>query len=69
MFKHTSPLHHLHTRKRIHLNHEKFPHPDKFKRFLDKVIYAVGIIGPIMTIPQITKIWFEQNADGVSVIT
>ena len=27
--------HHLHKRKRIHKGHEKYPHPKKWKRFLD----------------------------------
>ena len=60
------PLHHLHRRKRIHYKHEPYPHPHKWKRILDKTIYAVGIAGPIITIPQITKIWLEENATGLS---
>ena len=35
---------------------------------LDKSIYTVSVIGLAMTIPQITKIWIEQNASGVSLI-
>lgn len=37
--------------------------------FVDHVIFAVAVIGPIMTIPQVVKIWAEQNAAGVSVLT
>lgn len=33
---------------------------------MDKAIFFVGIAGPIMTIPQFTKIWIEKNAAGVS---
>lgn len=60
------PLHHAHRRKRIHQKHEPYPHPHKWKRFLDRIIYVVGVAGPIVTIPQITKIWIEKNATGVS---
>ncbi len=58
-------LHHFH-KKKSRPNHE--PHP-KFKKFIDKGIYAVGVFGPIMTVPQVIKIWVEQNAAGVSVVS
>lgn len=63
---HTKGLHHHHIRKRIHHKYEEYPHPHKFKRFIDRAIYVVGIVGPLMTIPQIVKIWVYQNASGVS---
>ena len=63
------PLHHLDRRKRIHEKHEQYPHPHPWKRFLDKIIYAVGLAGPIITIPQIIMIWQEKNASGLSLIT
>ncbi|MBW2999558.1 hypothetical protein KY339_02695 [Candidatus Woesearchaeota archaeon] len=62
-------LHHFHKRKRIHVKHEPYPHPKKWKRFIDKTIYAVGVFGPLMTIPQLTKIWIDKNAAGVSAIS
>jgi len=62
-------LHHFHKRKRIHLKHEKYPHPNKGIRFLDKLIFVVGVLGPLMTIPQVIKIWVEHNAAGVSFLT
>ena len=62
-------LHHLHKRKRIHVKHEKYPHPDSMKRLMDKMIYAAGFLGPIFSIPQITNIWVHKQAAGVSVIT
>ena len=65
----TRVLHHLHLRKRIHQNLEQYPHPDKWKNFLDKLIYLVGVSGPIMTLPQLYKIWIEQNASGVSLVS
>lgn len=63
---HSLGTHHLHVRKRIHQKHEHYPHPNKLKRVLDKAVYAIGAFGLIMTIPQITIIWVEKNAAGVS---
>src|SRR3989339_1535954 len=62
-------LHHAHQRKRIHLKHEISPHPDRWIHFMDRAIYVVGVIGPLMSIPQIVKIWGEQNAAGVSLVS
>ncbi|MCA9459746.1 MAG: hypothetical protein KC550_04325, partial [Nanoarchaeota archaeon] len=62
-------VHHFHVRKRIHQNLEPYPHPDKWKNFLDKAIYVVGISGPIMTMPQLFKIWVEKDASGISLIS
>lgn len=33
---------------------------------LDKAVYGAGIVGPIMTIPQIVLIYIGQDATGVS---
>ena len=33
---------------------------------MDRFIYVVVFVGPLMTIPQVTKIWFEKNASGVA---
>ncbi len=62
-------IHHLHKRKRIYEKKEPYPHPEPWKRFLDKFICIIGILGPIFTIPQIFKIWVEKNAMGISLIT
>ena len=64
-----SGLHHLSKRKRIHVNYEKYPHPNKWKGLIDRLIYIVAVVGPLLTIPQVCKIWVEQNAIGVSIIT
>ena len=66
---HTEPVHHYHTRKRIHDSLEKYPHPGKWKRFLDKSIYAIGLFGPIVTLDQVKTIWINHNASGVSIIS
>ena len=59
-------LHHYHKRKRLYKNLEEIPHPNKFKRFIDKIIYFIAILGPIMTVPQVLKIWIGKDATGVS---
>ena len=69
MKSHTEGLHHFHTRKRIHQKHEQYPHPNKWKRLMDRLIYLIGIVGPIMTIPQVAEVWLNKNASGISVIT
>lgn len=62
-------LHHFHGRKRAYVKGEPYPHPNKWKRFMDHAVYVVGVLGPIMTIPQLTRIWVEKNAAGVSITT
>ena len=61
--------HHKHLRKRIIKHKEKFPHQNKYKAFMDKIIFVVGVAGPIMTLPQLYQIWYYQNATGVSLIS
>ena len=62
-------LHHFHRRKRIHKLHELYPTKDPLKRFMDKAIYVVGVFGPLMTIPQVIKIWGDKTAAGVSLLS
>ena len=56
-------MRHLGERKKKHVNKQT-----PFKKFIDKLIYIFVFGVPILTIPQITKIWFGQNASGVSLI-
>lgn len=65
----THPIHHMHIRKRMHQNLEQYPHPNKMKRMLDKSIYAIGVVGPIMTIPQIINVWIEKETSGISLLS
>ena len=59
-------FHHLHLRKRVHQNLEPYPHPDKLKNFVDRLIYVTALATPIVTIPQAYQIFSTQNASGVS---
>jgi len=69
MVIHSKGPHHFQIRKRIHQKHEPYPHPKKWKRIVDKMIYIAGFFVLAMTIPQLIKIWIEQNAAGISIIT
>jgi uncharacterized protein with PQ loop repeat len=62
-------IHHLHKRKRIHQKHEKYPAESTWKRLLDKLVYVAGIMGPLLTIPQIFKIFMNQDATSISLIS
>ena len=61
--------HHLLSRKRLHKNLEIYPHKSEVKNFIDKLALFMGIVGPLMTIPQVWKIYYYQNASGVSAIS
>jgi len=62
-------LHHQQKRKRVYGKLEKYPHPNKFKRSVDTLIYVLGVVVPIFTIPQAMQIWLSKTAEGVSSIT
>jgi uncharacterized protein with PQ loop repeat len=62
-------LHHHSLIKRINEKQEEYPHPTKHKRVLDKLIYLVGIVQPLTTLPQVYKIWIERQASGISLFT
>ena len=62
-------LHHYQKRKKIHESKQEAQENRKIKKLIDRSIYFVGMLGPLMTTPQILKIWYEQSATGLSVIT
>ncbi len=66
MVSNHSALYHFHKRKKEILGKEE---KSNLKAFVDKIIYIVAASGPIMTIPQVYKIWHEKNASGVSLIS
>src|SRR3989344_8886707 len=63
------PFRHLHLRKRIYKSLEPYPARTFWKRILDRSVFLVGVIGPIMTIPQIMLIYVGRNATGVSPVS
>jgi uncharacterized protein with PQ loop repeat len=69
---HFSWLPHINKRKRYHRIHKKlkpYPHPNPWIRYLDYLVLVVGVLGPMSNIPQIMKIYLEQNVAGLSFVT
>ena len=64
-----SPLRHLHLRRRAQLKKDPYPHPDSRIHLLDNIVFICGIVGPMLAIPQILRIYLEQNAMGVSPVS
>lgn len=77
-----SGLHHFHKRKRKGKTKENIkeatkvvkspfetPSKNKLKGFMDTIIYIVAVLGPLIAIPQVLKIWYVKDASGVSLIT
>lgn len=53
-----------------HLYHNKSKHRHTaWVSMFEKIIYVGAFVGPVMTIPQVAKIWVDKSANGVSVIT
>jgi len=52
---------------RLHLRKKR--EKGKTQRIMDRMIYFAGIAGPVMTLPQVFKIWFEKSAAGVALET
>ncbi|MBT4166072.1 hypothetical protein HOE04_03480 [archaeon] len=61
-----SGLHHYYKRKK---KGKDYPHKNKWFSLMDKIIYLVAVSGPLVTLPQVLKIWIEQSASGVSLIS
>jgi len=59
----------MHRRKRGNKTLEPYPSPHIWVRILDNAAIAAGIIGPVMTLPQIWQIYHFQNAAGVSALS
>ncbi len=62
-------MQHLSVRKRIFNNLEPFPSTEALKRFLDYLMYGVGIVQPLALIPQVVSIFYYGQTSGVSIST
>ena len=62
-------FYHIHLRKRKAERLEPFPARSLWFRLLDRLVLVVGIIGPLITIPQILKIYVAQDASGISLVS
>lgn len=38
------------------------------KKLIDKLVYIFIFVAPLMTIPQIWKIWADRTVEGISII-
>ena len=59
-------IHHIHKRKRVHKKLEDYPHKNKWINSLDKFLIVVAVIGPLIALPQIFRIFVFNSAAGVS---
>jgi uncharacterized protein with PQ loop repeat len=62
-------MYHLYVRKRGKKSSEPFPARTFWMRLLDTVVIVAGVVGPLMTIPQILLIYGAHNAADVSPLT
>ncbi|MEK6887341.1 MAG: hypothetical protein AABX14_00170, partial [Candidatus Aenigmatarchaeota archaeon] len=65
-------IHHIHKRERVHRkqkNLKPYPSKNKWISLLDRLLIAVAILGPLMTLPQIFQIFVEKTAAGVSIVS
>jgi uncharacterized protein with PQ loop repeat len=54
---------------RISKGLEPFPAHGPGKRFLDYLMYGVGIFAPLALLPQIHQLYASRNASGLSLTT
>lgn len=47
----------------------KKTHETSYTRFLDKITFVIGVIGPFTVLPQIYSIFSTHSAEGVSFST
>lgn len=62
-------LFHISRRKRKGAPLEPYPARNVSLRALDGIVLFTGILGPLMTIPQIVQIYIYHEAAGVSLFT
>ncbi|MEK7612754.1 MAG: hypothetical protein AAB449_01240 [Patescibacteria group bacterium] len=60
---------HLHIRKRAANYLEPYPSKKFLIRLLDQVVILAGIVGMVMTLPQLSNIFIDHNAAGVSALS
>ncbi len=62
-------FHHLRARMRLASELESFPSKHAGKRFLDYMMYGVGIFAPLALVPQIHQIYSTKSGAGLSSLT
>jgi uncharacterized protein with PQ loop repeat len=62
-------FHHIRARARSAQGLEPFPATGFWKRALDYLMYAVGILAPLALVPQIIQIYTTKSSAGISLFT
>jgi len=62
-------FHHMRARAHFTKGLEPFPATSAWKRFLDYLMYGVGIVAPIALVPQILQIYTTRSSAGISLLT
>ena len=62
-------FHHLRARARVTRGLEPFPSRNKMKRFLDYLMYGVGVAAPLALVPQILELYTTKSAAGLALPT
>lgn len=66
---HSGQTHHYHVRKRVHKKLESFPSETVLKRYVDKLMFAIAVLGPVVTLPQLFQILETKDVKGLSFFT
>jgi uncharacterized protein with PQ loop repeat len=62
-------LHHVHLRKKAARQLEQYPSEKTLIKWLDTILLAVAVIGPLVTIPQVVQIFRTRDVANLSPIT
>jgi len=62
-------FHHLRARARATKGLESFPSRNKWKRYLDYLMYGVGVAAPLALVPQITQLYTTKSSAGLALPT
>ncbi|MBT9169133.1 MAG: Sugar transporter SemiSWEET [Syntrophomonadaceae bacterium] len=62
-------FHHLRSRALATQGLEPFPAKGAFKRFIDYLMYGVGVLAPLALLPQILQIYTTKSSAGLSLST
>lgn len=62
-------MHHLDTRRRVYEDLEAYPHPKRFTRTFDYLMYTVGALAPLALLPQVHTLFQYHHAAGLSITT
>ena len=62
-------FHHLRSRALLSGGLEPFPARGALKRFLDRLMYTVGILAPLALLPQVVQLYTTKSSAGVSLVT